>query len=120
MQILFSRSFEFGEHPGLEVLKGNVRKIEKNNKEGKKIRNIPMIGWNKVNQTKKCDIFKDIDDKSFFYFTHSYYVEPDDKKVTSSTNQGGLLFTNLFKIPSLSKKTAFFKTFCILIHVRNR
>ena len=103
MQILFSRSFEFGECPGLEVFKGNVRKIEKNSKEGKKIRNIPMIGWNKVNQTKKCDIFKDIDDKSFFYFTHSYYVEPDDKKVTSSTTN----YLNFTYCSSVSKKNIF-------------
>ena len=62
-----------------------------------------MIGWNKVNQTKKCDIFKDIDDKSFFYFTHSYYVEPDDKKVTSSTTD----YLNFTYCSSVSKKNIF-------------
>lgn len=78
MQILFTESYEFGKHSGLNLLKGKVKQID-----GQK-RKVPFIGWNKINQKKKCEIFRDIKNNEFFYFTHSYYVIPDDKQIVSS------------------------------------
>ncbi|MBF87887.1 MAG: imidazole glycerol phosphate synthase subunit HisH [Pelagibacterales bacterium] len=75
MQLLMSKSFEFGEHDGLNLVKGKVKKIEVNN-------NIPLphVGW------KHCDIIKNTKYKLFnhieknvdFYFTHSYACFPED------------------------------------------
>ncbi len=78
MQILFTESFEFGKHLGLNLFKGKVKKIDE------KKRKAPFIGWNQVNLQKKCEIFQDIKKNEFFYFTHSYYVIPEDKQIISS------------------------------------
>ncbi len=71
MQILFSRSYEFGEHKGLGVIKGEVIRFESNVK-------IPHMGWNEVNKIKDSPLLKDIPDGTYFYFDHSYYVLPDE------------------------------------------
>ena len=78
MQILFTESSEFGKHSGLNLFNGKVKKIDE------KKRKVPFIGWNKVNIKKNCKIFQNIKKDEFFYFTHSYYVIPDDKKIISS------------------------------------
>ncbi len=78
MQILFTESLEFGKHLGLNIFKGKVKKID-----GKK-RKVPFIGWNQINLQKKCKIFQNIKKNEFFYFTHSYYVMPEDKQIISS------------------------------------
>ena len=48
MQILFTKSFEFGEHEGLNIFNGTVKKIPEKDEEKRKIRSIPNIGWNKI------------------------------------------------------------------------
>ena len=85
MQILFSKSFEFGETSGLNIFKGNVIKIP--NEFNKKKLNVPLIGWNRLNYKKNCSVFDQNHNSNFFYFTHSYYVKPEDTKIVStSTN----------------------------------
>jgi glutamine amidotransferase len=71
MQILFNKSYEFGEHKGLDVIKGEVVRFESNVK-------IPHMGWNEVNKIKDSPLLKDIPDGTYFYFDHSYYVLPDE------------------------------------------
>jgi glutamine amidotransferase len=71
MQILFNKSYEFGEHKGLDVIKGEVVRFESNVK-------IPHMGWNEVNKIKNSPLLKDIPDGTYFYFDHSYYVLPDE------------------------------------------
>ena len=39
-----------------------------------------MIGWNKVKTQNKSQIFKEINQNSFFYFTHSFYADPKEKR----------------------------------------
>ena len=55
MQILFTKSYEFGVTNGLNILNGEVIKIPSKFKEEKL--NIPFIGWNKINY-KNCSVFK--------------------------------------------------------------
>ena len=86
MQILFTKSYELGEHNGLNIFEGEVNKIEENDSSGRKVRNVPAIGWNKIEYKNKCKSFKDIADNSFFYFTHSYFAKPKDKNIVSSTS----------------------------------
>lgn len=85
MQLLLSKSYEFGEHEGLNIFKGNVKRISNEiNKKWK--RKVPMIGWNNINIVKKCKIFSGIKKNDFFYFTHSYFAEPNNKDIISSTS----------------------------------
>ena len=68
MQILFTKSFEFGEHEGLNIFNGTVKKIPEKDEKKRKIRRVPNIGWNKIDIVKDDTIFKNIEQNSFFYF----------------------------------------------------
>ncbi|TWU24487.1 imidazole glycerol phosphate synthase subunit HisH [Bythopirellula polymerisocia] len=76
LQLLFERSFEDGEHEGLGILSGEVRKFDIP-REYK----VPHMGWNQVHFRKKAPIFAGINDEAYFYFVHSYFVVPKDPGV---------------------------------------
>ena len=101
MQILFSESQEFGFHKGLDIFGGKIKKIPTSN-NGQKKRIIPMIGWNKITVLKDDYILKK-QNKSFFYFAHSFYAEPSDKKIISSK----VHYSNFDYCSSISKNKIF-------------
>jgi len=71
MQLLFDKSFEYGEHQGLGLIKGNISPLEGAINKGLKV---PHMGWNKLEILKKdCPLFKDFKDDAYVYFVHSYY-----------------------------------------------
>lgn len=70
MQLLLEKSYEYGEHKGLALIKGEIRSIsEIIPKEYK----IPHIGWNALNFTKENKLFKYIKEGDYVYFVHSFY-----------------------------------------------
>ncbi|MFP4332603.1 MAG: imidazole glycerol phosphate synthase subunit HisH [Campylobacterales bacterium] len=90
MQLLFERSYEFGETKGLGLLDGEVVKFDKKamNKEEK----IPHMGWNKIFLKKESNLFDNVDNP-YLYFVHSYHVVCD-KNVTIGTTEYGYEFTS--------------------------
>jgi glutamine amidotransferase len=72
MQMFFSRSEEFGLTKGLDLIKGNVKKFNK-----KKLI-VPHTGWNSINIIKKNNIISKKLEKKMFYFTHSFYCQPEN------------------------------------------
>ena len=71
MQMLLDKSFEYGEHRGLGLIKGEIRPISETIPEGLKI---PHIGWNPlIFRGEKSPIFKYINDGDCVYFVHSYH-----------------------------------------------
>ena len=92
LQLLFSKSYEFGKTSGLDIIKGSVKKFEfsKDNKFS-----IPHINWNKIVKTKKWENTPlcRVKNNSYMYFVHSYYVEPEEKSVVlSETVYGNIKF----------------------------
>jgi glutamine amidotransferase len=85
MQVLFTESHEFGTHKGLNILKGKIKKIPQNINE-KENRNVPMIGWNKIELLKENNVLKK-QKKNFYYFTHSFYAEADDMEIMTSNTK---------------------------------
>ena len=80
MQLLADHHAE-GEVDGLSLFPGEVRRIPHGPK-------IPHMGWNQVKpQHTALDIFDNIPQDAYFYFAHSYYVEPQD-------SQGGAAVTD--------------------------
>lgn len=70
MQLLFEKSYEYGEHAGLGLIGGSVRPIaDVIDKELK----IPHIGWNRLIVKKQSPLFKYLRDGDCVYFVHSYY-----------------------------------------------
>ena len=86
MQLLFTKSFEFGEHEGLNLIPGSVRYIgEVIPKELK----IPQIGWNALKLGTGRDEASIIKNEGeYVYFVHSYAAFCDEKFITATTNYG--------------------------------
>jgi len=70
LQVLFTESDEKGVHKGLDIFKGRVPLFT----EGL----VPQIGWNQAHFRRDDPIMEGIPDHSYFYFVHSYYVDPED------------------------------------------
>ena len=85
MQLLFERSFEFGTHKGLGLLRGDVTPMKGRVPEELKI---PQIGWNSLSKTKKSRLLSRICEGDFVYFVHSYSVEGCDMSVAAVTDYG--------------------------------
>ncbi len=81
MQLLFDKSFEYGEHSGLGLIPGNVVPLDGAIDQKLKI---PHIGWNKLDFKKQSKLFKYINQGDFVYFVHSYHACDCNEAVTST------------------------------------
>lgn len=88
MQLLFDKSFEYGEHAGLGLIHGTVIPISDVAPSGLKI---PHIGWNALEFKMDSILFKYISNGDHVYFVHSYYASDCDDAVTSVTEYGAYL-----------------------------
>ena len=92
MQMFFSNSDEFGHTKGLNLIKGSVKKFDKE----KLI--TPHTGWNSIKILKKNDFIKTKELKNTFYFTHSFYCKPTSKEFTiGETNYSNFKFCSIVK-----------------------
>ena len=83
MQLLFERSFEYGEHEGLGLIKGSIRPISDVIDADLKI---PHIGWNALHfGDSKDELFKYLNEGDFVYFVHSYYGADCEESVIATT-----------------------------------
>lgn len=94
MQLLFEKSFEYGEHEGLGLIKGEVRPISDVISKDLKI---PHIGWNALKLKKDSKIFKYIHDGDFVYFVHSFYGAECDESISSVSEYGAELTASVEK-----------------------
>ena len=85
MQLLFEKGFEYGEHEGLGLIKGEVRPISDVIPKGLKI---PHIGWNALSFNNESKIFKYLKDGDFVYFVHSFYGANCDESVIATSEYG--------------------------------
>ncbi len=91
LQMMFDEGYEFGVHKGLGLLKGKVIKFPDN-------LHVPHIGWNQValhSEQRQHPVFHQLEDQSFFYFVHSYYVEPDDASCVFGTTEYGINYASI-------------------------
>ena len=89
MQMLFEKSFEYGEHKGLGLIKGEVRPISEVIPKDYKI---PHIGWNALTfPNGKSELFKYINEGDHVYFVHSYYGANCDESVIATAEYGAPL-----------------------------
>jgi glutamine amidotransferase len=89
MQLLFTESFEFGHHKGLDLISGKVIRFKRDKAITPSFK-IPQIGWNRIEMPSQpgvrsgfeeiwhSTILKGITEQDFFYFVHSYVCVPDD------------------------------------------
>ena len=86
MQLLFERSFEYGEHKGLGLIKGDIRPISDVIPADLKI---PHIGWNALHFTEpRAEIFKYLKEGDHVYFVHSFYGANCEESVIATAEYG--------------------------------
>lgn len=88
MQLLFQKSFEYGEHEGLGLISGEIRPISEVIPADLKI---PHIGWNALDFTKQSPLFKYINDGDHVYFVHSFYAANCEDSVIANSEYGAPL-----------------------------
>ena len=82
MQLLFEKSYEYGEHEGLGLLKGQV--VGMSGRLPAELK-IPHMGWNALQLTKPAKL---LEDGSYVYFVHSFYAENCADSVAAVTDYG--------------------------------
>ena len=85
MQMLFERSYEYGEHEGLGLLKGEIRSIAERIPEGLKI---PQMGWNALRIVKDSPLLKYTREGEYVYFVHSYSAVNCEESLLAVTEYG--------------------------------
>ena len=78
LQLLFEESDEMGQHGGLSIFGGKVRRFEIGLK-------VPQIGWNQIHVQRASPLLEGVADGSYAYFVHSYYVAPADPGIVLAT-----------------------------------
>ncbi len=85
MQMLFERSEEMGNHPGLGLLDGDVVQFRSGLK-------VPQIGWNRLRVKRGHPLLDGIKDGDYVYFVHSYHASPADSAVVLAEAEYGVPF----------------------------
>ena len=88
MQMLFEESEEFGVTRGLGFLRGRVRRFPVG-------LHVPQVGWNQVEWRRPHNLTEGIEDKTFFYFVHSYFCEADDAGVVLGETEYGTSYASV-------------------------
>jgi len=88
LQLLFEVSEEMGEHRGLGVLEGRVRRFPPGLP-------VPHMGWNQIQQVRTVPLWRGIPNQSHAYFVHSYYVEAGDERDVRATTDYGVTFASV-------------------------
>ena len=83
MQMLFEKSYEYGEHEGLGLLKGQVIPMAGRIPENLKI---PHMGWNRL-EVKRGQLLAGVDGE-YVYFVHSFYAEGCETSLSAVTEYG--------------------------------
>lgn len=81
MQLVFEKSYEYGEYEGLGLLKGNIVRLPNTVK-------VPHMGWNSLKIEKRAPLFEGLPEEPYVYFVHSYYVETEAPIVSATTFYG--------------------------------
>lgn len=82
LQLLFERSDETPGVEGLGILKGEILRIP--DKEGLKI---PHMGWNSLHLENNGRLFAGIEEQTYVYFVHSYYLKAEDETIVKASTE---------------------------------
>ena len=81
MQMVYDKSYEYGEYEGLGLISGEIKLLPDNVKK-------PHIGWNNLNVKKRAPLFENTGESPYVYFVHSYYLETNEPVVSATTDYG--------------------------------
>ena len=94
MQMLFEKSYEYGVHEGLGLLRGEIRPIEERIPGGLKI---PQMGWNGLKIVKESPLLKYTREGDYVYFVHSYCCQLGDARDCAAKTEYGVSYCASFE-----------------------
>jgi glutamine amidotransferase len=89
LQLLFEESEEFGRHRGMGIIPGGVRRFTGSGLH------VPHVGWNQVQDVKPDPLLEGVPEGAYFYFVHSYYVEPAESDDRLASTEYGRPFCSI-------------------------
>lgn len=100
MQLLFDESEEMGQHEGLHIIPGRVRRFPEGmcdpSAPGHTLR-IPQIGWNQLHRKVEDPLLEDVPDGVYAYFAHSYYCDTADQAAVLATTDYGIDYASIVR-----------------------
>ncbi len=88
MQLLFEASEEMGQHQGLGIFAGEVKRFPSGLK-------VPQMGWNQLHLRLSHALLCDVPNNGYAYFVHSYYCAPRDPSIVLVTTDYGIDFASV-------------------------
>ncbi len=86
MQLLFDKSYEFGETKGLGLISGEVIGFDKE-KFSTRLK-VPHMGWNEIFIQKNSPLLQNIENETYLYFVHSFHATCEDRYIVAKTTYG--------------------------------
>ena len=94
MQLLFDRSFEYGEHPGLGLIPGEVADLREDLTD--RTLKVPHMGWNSLEFQKKDDpLLRYVSDREYVYYVHSFYARRCAESTVAVSRYGNVAVTGV-------------------------
>lgn len=91
MQLLFDRSFEYGEHPGLGLVPGEVSPLRPDLSDSSL--KVPHMGWNSLDIAQDDPLFRYFRSGEYVYYVHSFYAKNCAASTLGTSQYGNLSVT---------------------------
>lgn len=95
MQLLFERSFEYGEHPGLGLVPGQV--VDLRGELEDKTLKVPHMGWNSLQIRRDDPLFRYFQDGEYVYYVHSFYARDCAGSTLGTSRYGNVDVTGVVR-----------------------
>ena len=95
MQLLFDKSFEYGEHPGLGLVPGQVVDLRRDLTD--KTLKVPHMGWNSLQILKDDPLFRHVRDGEYVYYVHSFYARDGAAGTLAASRYGNVDVTGVVR-----------------------
>jgi glutamine amidotransferase len=96
LQLMFDEGHEFGIHKGLGLMRGRVVRFPESGPH------VPQIGWNQIENLRRHPLLEGLAEGAYFYFVHSYHVEPEDTGDVIAETEYGLRYPSICARGSIS------------------
>lgn len=99
MQLLFDESAEMGQHEGLHIIPGQVRRFpgDMPDPRAPQTLRVPQIGWNQLHMRGKDALLDGVPDGAYAYFAHSYYCDPVSQDAVLAATDYGMLYASIVR-----------------------
>ena len=95
MQLLFDRGFEYGEHPGLGLVPGQVVGLHQDLTD--QTLKVPHMGWNSLQILRDDPLFRHVRDGEYVYYVHSFYARDCAASTLATSQYGNVVVTGVVR-----------------------